>query len=224
MYLAMDTAGPRASLAVGDSNGAVLAEISPEVGARSSRALLPSVDALMSGAGLRTTDLEGVIVGRGPGSYTGVRIAAAAAKGLVHALGCPLFAYGSLRAMSNGTDEVGQALLPMLPARRGEAFVACHRRHPDRVEELAPPALLGSGAAAELALKHAAVAIGSGASRLSDALRTAGVRVEAALGDRVAAGLLRLHAAQDGDGRVADPRAWEPRYLRPDGDHGQPTG
>jgi tRNA threonylcarbamoyl adenosine modification protein YeaZ len=224
MYLAMDTAGPRASLAVGDGRGGVLAEISPEVGARSSRALMPSVEALMAGAGLRPTDLEGVIVGRGPGSYTGVRIAAAAAKGLVHALGCPLFAYGSLSAMSEGTEEIGRALLPLLPARRGEAFAACHRLHADGLEELAPPALLAAGAAAELALEHAAVAIGSGASRLGDALRTAGVRVDAALGDRVAAGLLRLHAAQEGDGRVADPRTWEPRYLRPDGDSGQPTG
>lgn len=214
--LALDTAGPVASLALSSEEG-LLAERSAEVGPRSSETLLPALRRLVSEVGRLPSDLGAVVVGSGPGSYTGLRIAAAAAKGVTHALTLPLFAYDSLEAMSAGaaqaagTAALPPALLPLLPARRDEVFAACHATNGDVLE---PSALVSPAEAAVWAGEHEAVAIGPGAERHAAELREAGVRVVSELGAHAAAGLLRLHESHGDIGRVADPDTWEPRYLR----------
>jgi tRNA threonylcarbamoyladenosine biosynthesis protein TsaB len=229
MYLALDTAAPRASLALGDEGGRVVAESSARIGGRRSEALLPALDALLSAAKLDPASISAVVVGGGPGSYTGVRIAAAAAKGVVHALGRPLYAHGSLEAMSAGVEAPERPLMPLLPARREEVYAACHRRADGRLLEIVPPELVSLESVIATAREHAAVAIGPGAETHARALRAASVLVDAALGGRRAAGLLRLHFWRGEAGRVADPWTWEPVYLRaagpPSGDgDGEPTG
>lgn len=225
MYLALDTAGPRASLALGNGDGAVVAESTAGIGVRNSEALLPAIAALCASASVPPAGLRAVVLGAGPGSYTGLRIAAAAAKGIVHALGLALYTHGSLEAMSLGADQVDRPLLPLLDARRGEMFVACHGRDGDDLVELLAPALLSLEEAAALAHEHGALAIGSGAGAGSARLRRAGVAVDAAAGDRAAVGLLRLQARRAEAARVDDPGAWEPVYLRREERHerGQPT-
>jgi tRNA threonylcarbamoyladenosine biosynthesis protein TsaB len=155
-----------------------------------------------------------VVLGAGPGSYTGLRIAAAAAKGIVHALGRELYAHGSLEAMSAGVDAPARPLLPLIGARRGEVFVACHGRDGDDLVELLAPALLSLEEAAAVANEHDALAIGPGAAAGSALLRRAGAAVDAAAGDRAAVGLLRLQARRGEAARVDDAGAWEPVYLR----------
>lgn len=97
IYLAMETSTPVGSVAVG-----TLTEVLAEtvLGARSEHAarLIPAIDAVLAAAGCRPRDLSGVVVGRGPGSFTGVRVAAATAKGLVASLGIPLYGCSSLAA------------------------------------------------------------------------------------------------------------------------------
>ena len=82
------------------------------------------MDEAMREAGLHWADLEAVAVSKGPGSYTGLRIGVAAAKGLCFALGIPLIAVETLKSMAFQFKGAEGVLIPMLDARRMEAYVA----------------------------------------------------------------------------------------------------
>lgn len=103
--------------------------------------LLPALDALLADAGLSPGALDGVVFGRGPGSFTGVRIAAAAAQGLAMAADIGVIGVSSLAAMarvaldepSDSDTGAGTGLLPAsgsipvfatLDARMGEIYAA----------------------------------------------------------------------------------------------------
>ena len=92
------------------------------------------VDELLRGAGVSPDELSAVAVGKGPGSYTGLRIGVSLAKGMCYALGIPLIAVDSLRSLAEvaledydagilGIDDMSGALLcPMIDARRMEVY------------------------------------------------------------------------------------------------------
>ena len=149
-------------------------EAAPEGGRpQHSQRLLELAAELLDGAGLRWRDVGLVAVGAGPGSYTGLRIALATARGISHAYGAPVLGVSSLRALAEPVS--GRAAVAVLDARRGEAFVAAYA---DGVELLAPavcsPAELGALAAGAGA---GALALGDGAIRYRAELERAGVEV-----------------------------------------------
>ena len=90
-------------------------------------------------------DLQALAVTIGPGSFTGVRIGVATAKGLAWGLSCQLFAVTSLEAMAGALladhDEADLAV-PVLDARRGEIFAGIYQRQGLWVKPVAPPAAL----------------------------------------------------------------------------------
>ena len=113
LTLAFDTAtGVATSALVRD--GEVLGE-------RSGRAaeVLADADELLRAAGLSPRDLERLAVGVGPGSFTGVRIGLAAARGLALALELPVAGVSTLEALARGAPGA----VPVIDARRGEVFV-----------------------------------------------------------------------------------------------------
>lgn len=133
--LALDTATLTASAAVvrvvpGEAPE-VLADGDVATGAGGSNAserLMPLVAELMERAALRMADLDAVAVGAGPGSFTGLRIGLATAKGLAFAAEKPLWLVSSLGALAWSMDAAGDALrVPVLDARRGELFAGFYR-------------------------------------------------------------------------------------------------
>lgn len=86
------------------------------------------IAACMQASGWAYADLDAIAVSRGPGSYTGLRVGASAAKGLCEALGIPLIAIDTLQAMAWGAREamppayMPALFLPMLDARRQEVW------------------------------------------------------------------------------------------------------
>ena len=86
----------------------------------SARTLLEDVDALLRQASARPTDLDALVVGTGPGSFTSTRIGLAAARGLALALGVEGSGVSTLDALAAGAE----GSLPVIDARRGEVFVA----------------------------------------------------------------------------------------------------
>ena len=75
--------------------------------------LIPALREMLDEVGAGVVDVAGVVVGAGPGSFTGVRVGAAAAKGLAASLGVPLYATSSLRAASFTVESLGaEAALP----------------------------------------------------------------------------------------------------------------
>src|SRR5688572_17484456 len=95
--LAFDTSIAVGSVAVG-LGGELLASATLDERREHASRLVPSIEKVLERAAMRITDVGGIVVGEGPGSFTGVRVAAATAKGLAHALGVPLWAFSSLAA------------------------------------------------------------------------------------------------------------------------------
>jgi len=129
--LALDTATLTASVAVVRvvPGGApeVLAEGDTDSGNASER-LMPLVAELMERAGLRMADLDAIAVGAGPGSFTGLRIGLATAKGLAFAADKPLWLVSSLGALAWSMHTAGTAVrVPVLDARRGELYAGFYR-------------------------------------------------------------------------------------------------
>ncbi len=121
--VALDTASEFGSLALLE-DGAVLEEVilhSPE---GFGHVLFPQLDRLMRRHGWKYSQVDGFAAGSGPGSFTGVRVALAAIKGLAEATGAPAAAISNLQAMSlYGTAELRA---PFLDARRGEIYAGLY--------------------------------------------------------------------------------------------------
>lgn len=141
LHLAFDTCCPHGRFALAD-DGRPLAYRPLNVSGSYADALLPVVQDMLAGAGRTLQEVGGIGVIQGPGSFTGVRIGVATAKGLAYGLGCGLTAVSSLAAMAAALlAEHPQARLavPVLDARRGEVYAGIFARRPGWVQELAAP-------------------------------------------------------------------------------------
>ena len=132
-YLGVDCSSPYLALAL--YRGGVLASQSETVGRDHARRLPAALSALFAEAGLTPRDLRGVGVGVGPGSYTGLRVGVAAAKGIAQGLGVPLRGESTLAAMAAGVlSEAEPCGVVALDARRGNVYAGVFRWHPDELE------------------------------------------------------------------------------------------
>jgi tRNA threonylcarbamoyladenosine biosynthesis protein TsaB len=109
--LAIDTATSRVAIAIaraaGEPYAPALAEASWEAGQRHGETLLPALDRLLSEHDVRRSDLTAVVVGTGPGTFTGLRVGLATAKGLAHGLGIPIVGVSTATALLAGADAAG---------------------------------------------------------------------------------------------------------------------
>ena len=128
LLLALDTATRRASVAL-CRGASLLAEGAREVTTHS-EGLMPLIDEVLTRAGVAPRELDALVCGRGPGSFTGLRIGMATAKGLCLAADLPLVCVSSLLPLALAVREArgGEPLvLTLLDARRGEVFGARYR-------------------------------------------------------------------------------------------------
>jgi tRNA threonylcarbamoyladenosine biosynthesis protein TsaB len=193
LTLAFDTATAVATSALVDGD-----EI---LGERVSRAqtLLEDVDALLRQAGAHPSDLDELAVGLGPGSFTGVRIGLAVARGLALSLDVPGAGVSTLAALAAGAPGA----VPVVDAKRREVFTLLDGE--PRV--LAP---------LELPLGEGAVCVGDGARRYRSVLEERGAVVPPDDDERHLP-RARFHAALAGEPGPVD--ELEPLYLRvPDAD------
>lgn len=217
-YLGIETSTPLGSIAVGDGHR-ILAEVVLGENTRHSEALLPAIDFMLKNAGLEKSELTGVVVGGGPGSFTGLRIAGATAKGLAYALDIPLFAYSGLLALAAAIGNADQDVCALFDAKRGEVYAACYRFPKmmgfEAVLEPAPQAIKALLDSLDVART---VFVGDGALRNDVLIRAAGgILLPAHLAVPRASALLWLRDVAPGVGRVEDVAGWEPMYLRESG-------
>lgn len=106
-------------------DGHVVADADAAMRGRDSEALMPAVAAALARAGVGCRQIDRIVCGAGPGSFTSLRIAASIAKGLALGAGCPLFAVSSLALLIAGDGAPAAArYLAVLDALRDEAYVA----------------------------------------------------------------------------------------------------
>ena len=188
LMLAFDTATEVATSALVD-DGEVLAE-------RASRArtLLEDVDALLRQGGANARDLDALAVGIGPGSFTGVRIGLATARGLALALELPGAGVSTLSALAAGAPGA----IPVVDARRHEVFALVDGE----------PSVL---APAALTIEPGTVCGGDGARRYRDIFEAGGAVIPPDDDERHLP-RARFHAALAGALGPVD--EIEPLYLR----------
>lgn len=115
--------------------------------------LLPMVEKVMAEAGCVLADLDGLAFGRGPGAFTGVRIAVGAIQGISLGSGLPVVGISTLAAVAHPFASAGQAILVCMDARMNEVYWGVYARESDGAltllgaEHVGPPesVLLGDG-------------------------------------------------------------------------------
>jgi tRNA threonylcarbamoyl adenosine modification protein YeaZ len=118
--LAIDTATSRVVVAAAALDGTPLGVSTWEAGRTHGAQLLPAIGRLTGEANLRRSRIRGVIVGTGPGAFTGLRVGIATAKALAHELGVPIVGVSTGAALldASGTGDPGVLLLPAGPNDR----------------------------------------------------------------------------------------------------------
>ena len=122
--LALDTATSATVVGLHLPDGTVSEardDVAPGVRPRHTSRLLPLAARLLDEAGLRWHDLELIAVGLGPGTFTGLRIGIATARGLAAATGAPLVGVSTLRALAAGAGGGDGRVLAVIDARRGRS-------------------------------------------------------------------------------------------------------
>jgi len=129
--LCLETSSKVCSVAIGKDGKTLSCQESELENAHSSQ-LTALIKIALHDAGLELQGLSAIAVSMGPGSYTGLRIGVAAAKGFCYSLDKPLIAIPTLKALAYGmrekTGTLGVLLCPMLDARRMEIYTAVYDR------------------------------------------------------------------------------------------------
>ena len=137
--LALDTSALATSVAICDGPRVLAEEDSHDSSARHAERLLPSIERCLGRARLALGDIDVIGVSIGPGSFTGVRVGLATAKGLALSLGKPVSGVVSLEALAVSAREHGPLLAPVLDAFKGEVFAGLYRVSQDGLECVSAP-------------------------------------------------------------------------------------
>jgi tRNA threonylcarbamoyladenosine biosynthesis protein TsaB len=215
MWLALDTATDRASIALGTGpDDAVEEEVA---GARRHAAsLLPMVSRLLARRGVTLDALTGLALADGPGSFTGLRVGAAMVKALVRSRGLPLWIAPSLLVRAAGVASPGALVLAVADALRGEVYAGLYRFHPRWVETLAvaavrrPDDLVSRSPVPDLLVGDAPAPIVQGLEAWAGR-----PMVRPPAGAPHARSLLALTRLTGGAGPVGAVESWQPEYGRP---------
>lgn len=206
--LAFDTSTETMSIAV--QAGSAVLEHTAAGGPLASATLIPSITALLGRAGLALAQLDAIGFGRGPGSFTGLRTAAAVAQGLGFGAGVAVLPLDTLLAVAEEAHAQSgvSRVVALLDARMGEVYCAAYERQDGAWHERAPAALL----------RPEQVAVPPGWALAGNVFAQHGDRLPAA-SDRIPAvptarALLRLLPAQREGAAGHPPAKALPLYIR----------
>jgi tRNA threonylcarbamoyladenosine biosynthesis protein TsaB len=140
--LGLDASGPYLATALWSPERGTLATRATRLERDHAARFVPELEALLAEAGTTRDRLGAITVGVGPGSYTGLRVGIAAARGLALGLGLPLGGVDSLALIAWGALAPGETGVAALDARRGNVYAGLYRRDDGGLVTLAEPAKL----------------------------------------------------------------------------------
>lgn len=165
--LLIETATPVCAVALYRDGADPIQRISTEPNAHSSK-LSPFINEVLAQAALHATDLQGVCVSSGPGSYTGLRIGVSTAKGLCYAASIPLLSVPTLQSMATlyylQHPDYHGLVCPMIDARRMECYTAIYDPHLTALKETSADIIV-PGIYDRYLDQHTIVFIGDGAEK-----------------------------------------------------------
>ncbi|ANO51068.1 tRNA (adenosine(37)-N6)-threonylcarbamoyltransferase complex dimerization subunit type 1 TsaB [Woeseia oceani] len=180
------------------------------------RLLLPMIQELLAEAGINSAQLDAVVLGNGPGSFIGMRIAASVAQGICFASGALLVPVSSLATVAAAAlrESAGQPVLVAQDAHMNEVYLAAYGGDADAPEELWPASLQSAGVLA--GQLPGALPAGAGWQRYPDLLAANSDWLGSPGGILYprAEELLRLGLRALENGQTVAPERLEPAYLR----------
>ena len=182
--LALETSAKAVSAAVSE-DGRILASGYQDTGLTHSRTLMPIVEHILKNTGLTVADMDAIAVAAGPGSFTGIRIGVAAAKGLAFAADKPAVGVSTLAAMARNVAFCDGLVICAMDARRQQVYNAnfaaengtLTRLTPDRAISLAD--LAEAGISCRLAPAHLVMQNAMSVAREAEAMAAEGELVSA---------------------------------------------
>jgi tRNA threonylcarbamoyl adenosine modification protein YeaZ len=208
--LAIDTAASLCAACVHDSEtGAELGREVLDIGKGHAERLIGVIENTLRQAGLAYADLDRIGVSIGPGSFTGVRVGVATARGLALALGVPAIGVNTLEALAAEAHQKfpGRTILATIDGRRGDLYGAVHAADG---AVLSAPAAISTGDAVLLARRYDAALAGNGADAI---LAVAGEKPPFDTGLRGATADIRFYAMLAAQRQATGERP-KPLYLR----------
>lgn len=218
--LALETSAKAVSAAVTET-GTVIASCYQDAGLTHSVTLMPMVEAMLKNAGLALANCGAVAVAVGPGSFTGIRIGVAAAKGLAFGAGIPAVGVSTLEAMVVPLAHLDAIIICAMDARRQQVYNAIfrtrggfwYRKSPDRAISLED--LTGELQGRDYFPK---ILVGDGAELCRDYLASRGICCELApphLLRQSAVGVALAAEKKAAEGQLVSAQELAPVYLRP---------
>lgn len=166
MILVIDTSGPECAAGIYDAGkGALVAAKSETLGKGHAERLIPMIDEVLAQAGLTLKDMTRIGVTIGPGSFTGIRVGVAAARGFALSLGIPAIGVTTLQVVAEQVLEIAPPVpvAAMIDAGREELFAQVFLPEGEAVTE---PAAYGHDEARAIAERFGAIPTGSGVDAL----------------------------------------------------------
>lgn len=162
LIVSIETSTPLCSVALHRSGELLATRETQEEGGHG-RKLTRLIESVCADAGVSLRQIDAIAVSNGPGSYTGLRIGLATAKGLCFGLDIPLITLNTLKVMANAWENLpaNTLLLPMLDARRMEVYAAVFDGQSKKAISDTSPVILESNSFETL--KQPTIAFGNGA-------------------------------------------------------------
>ena len=217
--LALETSAKAVSAAVSE-NGKILCSGYQDTGLTHSRTLMPIVEHILKNTGLTVADMDAIAVAAGPGSFTGIRIGVAAAKGLAFAADKPAVGVSTLAAMARNVAFCDGLVVCAMDARRQQVYNALFEAKDGQLTRLTPDRAISlAELAAELANDpRPKTVVGDGARLCFAHLTEAGISCRLAPAHLVMQNAMSVALeaeAMAAEGGLVSAQALEPVYLRP---------
>lgn len=213
LLLSIETSTTVCSVALHE-RGKLLVDQEEQTPQSAASLLTPMIDHLFKETGSGKTALEAVAVSAGPGSYTGLRIGVATAKGICYALSIPLIVLDSLHVLADSVEPkpAGHLLAPMIDARRMEVYT-CLLNSQFEVVEPTRPLVVEESSFGEVLLKNKVLFFGCGADKCRDLLQHPNAAFQSGIHPQARAmGVQAFRKFEHRD--FADVRHFEPAYLK----------
>ena len=217
--LALETSAKAVSAAVSE-DGKILASGYQDTGLTHSRTLMPIVEHILKNTGLTMADIDAIAVAAGPGSFTGIRIGVAAAKGLAFAADKPAAGVSTLAAMARNVAFADGLVICAMDARRSQIYNALFEAKDGALTRLTPDRAIALADLAEELQNdpRPKTVVGDGAKLCHTFLTDAGIPCRIAPPHLVMQNAMSVALeaeAMAAEDKLVSSQALEPVYLRP---------